>query len=313
MQRLDDSVRNLFQAMKENSDSPPIESLSLEDLREGYRVSRKKLAPEPQNVAEVQDIQIPTHNGSVTVRLYRGINTTTQTKLPCLIYFHGGGWVVGSIDTHDYICRIIANDANCIVASVDYNLSPESKFPSAVEESFQVLKYISLEGSRRGIDTTRIALGGDSAGGNLAAVTAILARDRSIAVKYQVLVYPVCDLHLRSSSYDTLGEEYLLTRDSMQYYVDKYLDNLDQRDDWRASPILAQDMSNLPSALVITAGLDPLCEEGIKYANKLKEANVNVKIKEFSGQIHGFLAMGGAIPEALEAISDIVKGIKQHV
>jgi acetyl esterase len=217
------------------------------------------------------------------------------------------------IDTHEILARQIANESDSIVIIVDYRLAPEFKFPTAIEDAFASLKWVVENDKSLGIDTNRLAVGGDSAGGNLAAVTAIFARDHNIKLKLQFLVYPATDLHMKSESYKTRANGYLLTATTMEWFINQYLRNTDDRSDWRASPTYATNFADLPPTLIITAGFDPLCAEGEEYAKKLEESGVQVTFKRFPGQMHGFILQGRVIPEANDAISEIANAIRSNV
>ena len=233
--------------------------------------------------------------------------------LPALIYFHGGGWVVGDLDTHDVLCRQLAAQAGVIVIAVDYRLAPEHPFPAAVDDCWSATTWIAANAVALGIDNTRLAVGGDSAGGGLAAVMALMARRSGPALKFQVLVYPVTDLRADSESYSKYADGYLLTRNMMRWYIAQYAPTDDDVRDWRASPLLAPSVDGVPPALVITAGLDPLRDEGEAYARRLEEAGVAVDYVCLGGMIHGFLTMGGKIDTANRTVSYMASALRQRL
>jgi acetyl esterase len=245
------------------------------------------------------------------LRLYRGAATAAGGTLPALVYFHGGGWVIGDLDTHDSLCRHLANAARCIVVAVDYRLAPEHKFPAAVEDCFAATSWVAREAVALGIDRERLAVGGDSAGGNLAAVVSLIARDRGAPkLRCQALLYPAVECGMTHPSHDRFAEGYLLTRPTMRWFYEHYLREPADIDDWRASPLRADDLSGVAPALVLTAGNDVLRDEGEAYARRLQEAGVAVQLRHFPDQIHGFLTMGKIIEAAQPALDDIAAALQ---
>ena len=221
-----------------------------------------------------------------------------------LVYYHGGGWVIGDLDTHDVLCRQLALQAGCAVVAVDYRMGPEHRFPAAVDDCVAATRWVRANAAALGVDAGRLAVGGDSAGGNLAAVVALAARDAGdLPVAFQLLIYPATDQRRIAPSHTTNAQGYLLTADSMRYYHDHYIDDARHDLDWRASPLLAPDLSRLPPALVLVAGYDPLRDEGVQYAQKMTEAGSRATLVSFERQIHGFVPMGRAIEEANEAVA----------
>ncbi|CAH2600615.1 Alpha/beta hydrolase [Rhodovastum atsumiense] len=270
---------------------PPVETLAATDARALYRNGRAVLQPDPPEVALVRDLA-----GPVPLRLYRGAGTDPAAALPALVYLHGGGWVIGDIDTHDVVCRGLANAARAAVISVDYRLAPEHKFPAAVEDCAAALRFVVAEAEDLGIDPARLAVGGDSAGGNLAAVMAIMARDGAVPpIGYQVLIYPATDLTARHPSYSRVTDGFPLVTRSVHWFVAHYLANPADAIDWRASPLRAPDLSDLPPAFVLTCTHDPLCDEGLAYADRLEREGGQVTRVHLSDQMHGFLTMGRMI------------------
>jgi acetyl esterase/lipase len=264
-------------------------------------------------VAETRELAIPGPAGAIPARYHRAWGAETGAPLPCVVYFHGGGWVCGDLDTHDAVCRGIANHARCAVVSVDYRLAPEHRFPTALEDASAALRWISANAGSLAVDAARLVVGGDSAGGNLAAVAAIVAREAGgPLLAMQILVYPVTDLALEGASYARLAGGYGLTREDMRWYRDHYL--RDERDigDWRASPLRAPELSRLPPAYVVTAGFDPLHDEGKAYAERLAQAGVPVTYECFEGQIHGFLVMGGVMAAANHAVYRIGQAVRSR-
>jgi len=267
------------------------------------------LAPRPEGepVAEVEERTIPANGANIPVRIYRPDNSR-QPK-PVLVWFHGGGWVIGSLDGADYGCRIMTNASGCVVVSVDYRLAPESKFPTAADDCYAVTKWIAENAAELNVDASRLAVGGDSAGGNLATVVALMARESGgPAIRFQALVYPVTDHDFGTKSYSENADGYLLTKDAMVWFWGHYLNNESDGASLKASPLRAPSLAGLPPALVITAEFDPLRDEGEAYAAKLKAAGVNVSAKRYDGQIHGFYANPG-IDQGQEAARGVGKAI----
>ncbi|MDI3288047.1 alpha/beta hydrolase [Polyangium sp. 15x6] len=288
----------------ERSGMPPAHTLSPEDARRAYRERRGFTQPEPPAVAEVRDLHADAPHGRIPLRLYRPAGTTTGTVLPGLVYYHGGGWTIGDLDTHDTLCRTLANGAGCAVVSVDYRLGPEHRFPAAVDDSLAATYWVQRNAEALGIDGTRIAVGGDSAGGNLAAVVALAARDAGdLGITFQLLIYPATDMRRIAPSHTTNGQGYLLTRDSITYYHDHYIGDPAHDLDWRASPLLHPSHENLPPALVLTAGYDPLRDEGLQYAERLTAAGSKASYVCFERQVHGFVPMGKVFDEANTAVA----------
>ena len=219
--------------------------------------------------------------------------------------------VIGDLDTHDSLCRHLANAARCIVVAVDYRLAPEHKFPAAVEDCFAATSWVAQAGAATGVDRERLAVGGDSAGGNLAAVVSLIARDRGAPkLRCQALLYPAVDCGMTHPSHDRFAEGYLLTRPTMKWFYEHYLRKPADADDWRASPLRADDLSGVAPALVLTAGNDVLCDDGEAYARRLQQAGVAVQLRHFPDQIHGFLTMGKIVQAAQPALDDIAAALR---
>jgi acetyl esterase len=270
--------------------------------------ARRALFPPPlEPVAHIEDRALPGPAGDLPVRVYR---PSDAPDLPVLVYFHGGGWVIGNLDSHDPQCRAVANRAGCAVVSVDYRLAPEARFPAAAADAYAATSWVADHGSELGVDGSRIAVGGDSAGGNLAAVVTLMARDRGgPRLAYQVLVYPVtssaCDTH----SYTEFADGYLLGKADMLWYWQHYLGDQDRAQPY-ASPLQAADLHGLPPALIITAGFDPLRDEGEAYAERLRRAGVPVTVTRYDGMIHGFLGYLGVIDESRQAVEQIAHDLR---
>jgi acetyl esterase len=278
---------------------PPYHTVPPFVARRVYRDTRAALAPKAPELAEVR---LLVFDRSIAVRAYRPVRDET---LPALVFFHGGGWTIGDVDTHDVLCRQLALGARCAVFSVDYRLAPEAPFPAAVEDCFRATQFVHSHAVELRVESNRIAVGGDSAGGNLAAVVALLARDKGgPALAGQLLIYPATDQRCSMPSHDRNGEGYLLTRDGIRFLRSSYLPNPSDYSDWRASPLLASSHAKLPPAFVLTAGYDPLVDEGRAYAERLAAAGVDVAYREHSDMIHGFVLFGGVLDTANAAVAE---------
>jgi acetyl esterase len=291
-----------------------LSDLSVADAR-NLIVAMAAERPGPE-VAEVRQVSIPGPAGEVPTRLYRPAGSTPSAVLPVLVYFHGGGWVIGNLDSHDGTARWLANRAGVAVVSVDYRLGPEHVFPAAVDDCWAATTWITGPGAEQlGIDPTRVAVGGDSAGGNLAAVVALLARDAGgPEIRLQVLVYPAVDARMGHPSVDENGSGYLLSKADMVWFYGHYgLGRVMDADDWRVSPLLNPSLTGVAPACVITAELDPLRDEGEAYAAALEAAGVAVQHRRFDGMIHAFFTMVGAIDAAEEAQEQVAKAITTAV
>lgn len=281
-----------------------MDRISPAEARQQYREVRATLRPPAPTLLSVRDIVA----GTVPVRIYR----PSDGPLPAFVFFHGGGWVVGDLETHDVVCREIALQANVVVAAVDYRLAPEHPFPAAVDDAWSATTWLAAHAAELGVDATRIAVGGDSAGGGLAAIVALMARDSAkLRLTLQVLIYPVTDLRARSESYATFAEGFFLTRAGMQWFIAQYAPTDGAREDWRASPLVAPWVHGVAPALIIAAELDPLVDEGAAYARRLQGARVPVEYHVLSGMIHGFLTMGGKIDAARRAVSMIASRLRE--
>ena len=246
--------------------------------------------PRPAEVTVV-DRTIPGPAGELPVRLYRPASAPADAKLPALVYAHGGGWVFGNLDSHDVLCAQLALEAGIAVFHVDYRLAPEARFPGAFDDVVAALKWVAAHGASVGIDPTRLAIGGDSAGGNLAAAVSLWARDHGgPKLLMQLLAYPVTDAVARTESYRHFEDGYGLNAVTMEWFFDHYTPDKTSRGDWRVSPLRATSLAGLPPALVVTAGYDPLRDEGRAYAWRLQQEGTQADLVEFGGMLHGFLS-----------------------
>lgn len=287
----------------EERNVPPTHTLTPAQARAMYRDRRFFTQPDPPEVALARDLAMPVAGGDIALRLYRPAGNSSDSLLPVLVYYHGGGWVIGDLDTHDTLCRELANGSVCAVVAVDYRLAPEHRFPAAALDAIAAARWVHDNATLLHLDATRMAVGGDSAGGNLAAVVAQAVRDEGgPALAFQLLIYPATDNCRTAPSHQANGEGYLLTRDTIGYFHDHYITEASQDLDRRASPLLRDSLAGLPPALVLTAGYDPLRDEGLQYAQRLTEAGNRATLVCFERQIHGFITMGRVIDEAAEAV-----------
>lgn len=299
---LDPQVQALLDLMKAKG-VPPTHLLSPEEARKMYSERRFYSQPAAPEVKSVSDFEIPSNAAAIKVRGYRPIGSEDTQTLPALVYYHGGGCVIGDLDTHDVFCRELSNHANCAVFAIDYRLAPENPFPAAIEDCAFSTEWIHANASNLNIDPNRIAVGGDSAGGNMAAIACLILKEKkAFKPAFQLLIYPMIDTIGQFESMTKNGEGYLLTKDAVEYYLNHYLPDQSMRQDWRVAALLAKDHTDLPPALVITAGFDPLRDEGLAYANKLSSVGVPCQYICFERQIHGFILMGRIIDEANTAM-----------
>jgi acetyl esterase len=303
---LDPDASAVFKAFQE-AGRPAYETLSPAEARKFYLAARVVTNPEPPELKSVEQLAIPSPAGPIPARVYTPIKPRTADGLaPCLVFFHGGGWVIGDLDSHDVVCRKLADQGELIVISVDYRLAPEHKFPAAVDDAIHATKWIAGNAKSLGIDAGRLIVGGDSAGGNLAAVVAISVRDgNGPAIAGQVLIYPAIDFALTHASHREPETSILLTHTVIRWFRDHYLNGAADVSDWRASPARAKTLAGLPPAYVLTTGADPLRDEGDEYARRLKEAGVAVIYRHFPGQFHGFFTMGKLLQQANVAVGEI--------
>jgi acetyl esterase len=289
---------------------PPLHTLPVPEARK-LMDNLRALAGTGPEVAAVDDRRIPGPAGEIPVRVY---TPAGSGPFAALVWFHGGGWVLGDIPGADVTCRELANAAGCVVVSVDYRLAPESEFPAAADDCYAATRWVADHATSLGIDPKRLAIGGDSAGGNLAAVTALRARDQGgPALAFQLLVYPATDAACDTPSYHDNADGYLLTKDSMAWFWDHYLRNDADRANPHASPLRAESLEGLPPALVITAEFDPLRDEGEAYGKRVRQAGVPVAISRYDGTIHGFFTMTGFLDLARNAVAEAAAALRQSL
>jgi len=305
---LDPDAAAIYQAFQD-AGRPAYETLPPAEAREYYRAARPIVNPEPPALESSKPLSIPAPHGTIAARIYTPKTLRKNNGLaPCLVFFHGGGWVIGDLDTHEVVCQKLAHEGELIVISVDYRLAPEHKFPAAVEDAIAATQWVAANAAQLKIDTAKIFVGGDSAGGNLSAVVAIAARDGGLRLAGQVLIYPSTDFRMNHPSHSEPETSILLTHSVIKWFIDHYMGDAD-RDDWRASPARAK-LEGLPPAYVLVAGGDPLRDEGNEYAEKLKAAGVPVTYRYFPGQFHGFFTMGKLLNQANVAAREIGAWLK---
>jgi acetyl esterase len=286
----------------------PIKDSTPAEARESMRTRTAALAPF-EEVAAVADHRVPVTGGEIMVRVYRPAGVGPH---PVLVFYHGGGWVIGDLYTHDGICRSIVNAAGCAVAAVDYRLAPEFKYPTPVEDSYAGFLWVVANATRLGLDPARVAVGGDSAGGNLAAVMALLARERhGPRLLLQALVYPVTNHDFGTVSYRENATGYVLGTEDMRWFWRHYLAREEQGREPQASPLRAKSLANLPPALVITAGCDPLRDEGEAYAGRLRDAGVAVTLTQYPGMFHGFLRMTRILDQSRVLLDEVAAALRK--
>jgi acetyl esterase/lipase len=288
-------------------DLPVAGQATPEELRKSLRERSTSLPHE--DVASVHDHRVLVEGGEIVVRVF---TPRAKAPLPALVYFHGGGWVVGDVDTHEAICRTLANAASCVVASVDYRCAPEFRYPIAAEDAYAATCWVAAHAGDLGVDARRLALCGDSAGGNLAAVVPLMARERGgPLVALQVLIYPVTDCDLDTPSYRENATGYILTREGMRWYWEEYAPDPAERAQAYASPLRAWSLAGLPPALVITAEYDPLRDDGERYARRLAEAGVPVTLTRYPGMVHSFFRLTNVLEAARDAVREVASALEK--
>ena len=309
---LDVNVRNILDQMAQLK-LPKFSEIGPQAARAAMRSSIFRGGDTP--IGKVEDRKIPGPAGDIAIRVYTPVDASSPV-LAGLVFFHGGGFVIGDLETHDDLCRCLANGSGCRIVSIDYRLAPEHPFPAAVDDSFAATQWVAAHAAELGIDPKRLAVGGDSAGGNLAAVVAQLAKAKGApAIAFQLLIYPVTQLGApaETKSMRENGKGYFLEKDGMDWFTQMYAPDAKHRSDPRLSPLLCPDVSGQPPAYVITAGFDPLRDEGKDYADKLDAAGVPVTYVNYPGMVHGFFSMRSLIPKAREAVSAAAAAVREGV
>lgn len=298
---------------------PPMATMTALQARAFYDIGGPMLDLQPPpHVDRVEDLQIPARDGhAMPARLYapqpkphpQPHKPSPTAPLPVLLYLHGGGFTVGSLTTHDVLCRQLSSLGQCAVVSLDYRLAPEHRFPTAVHDAWDALNWLHQYGGQLGLDAQRLAIGGDSAGGTLSAVCALMARDAGLTLALQLLFYPGTTAHQNTASHHTFADGFMLDQATVDWFFAQYIDKKD-RDDWRFAPLNAPDHAGLAPAWIGLAECDPLVDEGVQYADTLRMAGVPVELEIYKGVVHGFITMGRAIPDALQAHADAGRALK---
>ena len=305
--QLDPALAALLASIDQSAGTP-VEEMTPDDARAEWKAEMAQVAGPPLPVKKVSEHEAPGPAGPVALRLYEPMGAGAG-PLPILVFYHGGGWIRGDLDTHDDVCRYLCHHAGCLVASVDYRLAPEHRFPAALDDCDAATRWVAANAARLGADPERLAIGGDSAGGNISCGVAFRARERGApAICFQLLIYPATDLAGESESKRLYSSGYLLN--SMPFYVASYLGPEGDAADPLASPLLAKDLAGLPPACVLTAGFDPLRDEGEAYAGRLREAGVAVDYRCHEGMIHGFVSITGLIGSAEAGLADAAAALR---
>ena len=304
---VDPNVELLLSAMAQGGQGG-LSDLGVEQARAMIEQFDTFAAGEKAELPRVEDLTCPGPEGDIPLRLY---SLAAEAPLPVVVYFHGGGWVIGNIQSHDFVCRKLANESGLTVISVEYRLAPEHTFPVAAEDCYAVAKWVAENAQQLKVDGSRMAVAGDSAGGNLAAVTSLMARDRGEPqISFQLLVYPVVDGTMSFPSIKENAEGYLLTAKDMAWFYDHYAPEGVDRKSAYLSPLYAPDLTKLPPALVITAEYDPLRDEGEAYADALQQAGVEARSSRYDGMIHGFFGLDAIVPAAAPAMEEAAASLK---
>ena len=286
----------------------PFHTLTPAEAKAAYEKGAGVLEVPKPPLERIEDFTLPARDGhALPARLY----APSRAVLPVLLFFHGGGFTVGSIATHDTLCRVLSQKSGCAVISLDYRLAPAHKFPTASNDAWDALQFIAKQAGELGLDGMRIAVGGDSAGGTLAAVCAILARDAGMPLALQMLFYPGTTSHQDTASHQRFAAGPLLDEPLIRWFFAQYLNTQAEREDWRFAPLNAEDVDGVAPAWIGLAESDPVVDEGIAYADKLRAAGVAVELEIYRGVIHEFVKMGRAIPEALQAHADAARALKE--
>ncbi|HTS54437.1 MAG TPA: alpha/beta hydrolase [Burkholderiales bacterium] len=290
-------------ALVKQAGLPELWQLTPDQAREQFAARVQRMEAR-ESIFRTRDQRIPGPASDIPIRIYWPREARPGELFPLLLWFHGGGFVIGNLETHDSVCRLFANQADCVVVAVDYRLAPEFKFPAAVEDARAALRWLAAHAREIGVDAARIAVGGDSAGANLATVVSILARDEGgPGLALQLLIYPCTAPEPEMPSHRKFAEGYVLTRNNIVWFYKHYLSSRRDIKDFRFAPLVAEDLSNLPPALLLVAGYDPLRDEGVDYAKRLIEAGNRVMLVNYEGMIHGFLLWGGVLDAAKRAVA----------
>jgi acetyl esterase len=305
-----DPVLKAFLDQVASMGGPKTWEMTPAEARESFAALMQLAGPKDIPIGKVTNLTIPAPHGEIAARSYAPVAANGQ-GLPTLVFFHGGGWVIGNIDTHDGLCRMIANGSGCRVISVEYRLSPEAKYPDAVDDAVAALEWVEKNASQLGVDANLLAVGGDSAGGDLAAVVAQIAKAKSgPKLSCQMLLFPVTQIGGETTSLREYAEGYFLERKTLDWFYAHYLPSDADKKDPRISPLAAEDVSGLPPAYIMLAGFDPLHDEGLAYAEKLRAAGVSVTVADYPDMVHDFIYLQSVLPQASEALNAAAKALK---
>ncbi|MEC5387123.1 alpha/beta hydrolase [Uliginosibacterium sp. H3] len=311
---LDSRAKSLLE-MLNRIEAPRLEDQPVTFARRNFEKLMFAYRPDAPAIDSAQDMEIARKDfagGPLRARLYKPRNATET--LPVLLWLHGGGWTLGDLACYDTFCRSLCAEAQCAVLALDYRLAPENRFPAALDDALWALRWLKREAAGLGLDAARLAIGGDSAGGNLAAAACHMLREEDsndIPLSFQLLVYPATDQTSQRASHEQYAEGHFLDRASISWFQHNYLPSESDYFDWRASPLLATDFDGLPPALIVTAECDPLTDDGRAYAEKLAEHGVPVRYSEYAGMIHGFVTMGRILPDAGRAITEMAEALRE--
>ena len=298
---LDPQAEALLKSMQE-SGAPPFNACSPEDARTMYDQGSELVKGDPPEPHSIETLEIPGVQGNITTWVYK---PSAKENLPMLVFYHGGGFVIGSLESHDTVCRSLCVEAQCIVVAVEYRLAPENKYPAALEDAWSATEWVADNANLLGGDPARLAIGGDSAGGCLAATVALIAKESGgPKISKQLLIYPCTDMTRRYESHRTFGEGYRLTSDLIEWFYNHYFSEEDDVESWKASPLNSTKLEGLPPTFLISAGFDPLQDEAEAYADKLMRAGVSTKHSHYEGMLHGFITMPGVMDKAKEALTE---------
>ena len=290
---------------------PKMWELSAPEARATFVGLMQLVGPKDVPIGKTENLNVPGPGGPIPVRIYSPVAAGSE-PLPALVYYHGGGFVIGDLDTHDGLCRMFANEAGCRVVAIHYRKAPENKFPAAADDAYAVLAWVEANATRLGIDANSIAVGGDSAGGNLAAVAAQIAKEKGgPKLDLQLLLFPVTQIGGETSSLNEFAVGYFLERKGLDWFYANYLPSGTDKNDPKLSPLRAKDLSGLPAAYIMLGGFDPLHDEGQQYADKLRAAGVPVTVADYPDMVHCFFYLQTVLPQALEAVKKASAALKK--
>jgi acetyl esterase len=304
---LDPIVKGFLDQMKAMG-GPKMSEAGAEAGRAQFAGLMQLVGPKDVPVGKTENLVVPSAAGGIPIRVYTPV-AAGRDPMPALIYFHGGGWVIGNIDTHDGLCRLMANEGAFRVIAVEYRLAPEHKYPAALDDALAALTWVASNAADIGVDANRIAVGGDSAGGALAAICTQYAKSKGIPLEAQMLLFPVTQIGEQTGSLKEFAVGYFLEKETLDWFYDCYLPPGADKNDPRISPLRAKDLSGLPPAYIMLGGFDPLHDEGMQYADKLRAAGVKVTVADHSDMVHTFIYLQSVLPQAHEALSSAAKAV----